>query len=436
MEGFDWMKIKKLQLKMNINNTRFVAIALISLIGLSVFSVIMISKARGTTSEDLENKLMLSSFFLLRTGEAYIWDMDYNPLNNIIKSVVENDDDIVAIEFFNINGELVTTKQEYRDANTKTITKDIIYQQNKKKIGVMKIVYSTMKLTERGRSFTMFVVVFAIIFIFAIFLSLIFINKTLMKFSGDMIKAAKEIINEATKISDGNEGLNKRTKDQASSLERTAATIEQFTSTIKQTADNSKNATGLAGDVTGNISQGNQLSVELCQAMDLISESGKKISEITGVVNELAFQTNILAINAAIEAAKAGDMGNGFAVVAIEVRDLAQRSADAAGEISELISDSLARVKKGEDIVKLNVEFYEKINVATEKLTQLIKSISTVSQEQYSAIEDISNTIQEIDVTTKSNLSFVDDIFLSSKDMVENSRQMEVKISQNLKTGS
>ncbi|MHB9119434.1 MAG: methyl-accepting chemotaxis protein, partial [Burkholderiales bacterium] len=162
------------------------------------------------------------------------------------------------------------------------------------------------------------------------------------------IKEAVDAINTASReIAHGNNDLSQRTEQQASSLEETASSMEELTSTVKHSADNARQANQLAVGASSVASKGGEVVSEVVDTMSAISESSKKIVDIIGVIDGIAFQTNILALNAAVEAARAGEQGRGFAVVAGEVRNLAQRSASAAKEIKNLISDSVSKVDNG-----------------------------------------------------------------------------------------
>ena len=162
------------------------------------------------------------------------------------------------------------------------------------------------------------------------------------------IKEAAETIDTAAKeISQGNTDLSSRTEEQASSLEETASSMEELTATVKQNAENSRQANQLAAGASDVAVKGGEVVGQVVETMNGITESSKKIADIIGVIDGIAFQTNILALNAAVEAARAGEQGRGFAVVASEVRSLAQRSANAAKEIKALIEDSVGRVDQG-----------------------------------------------------------------------------------------
>jgi len=195
--------------------------------------------------------------------------------------------------------------------------------------------------------------------------------------------------------------------------------MEEITATVKQNSEHSKLAVSLTNEALNVAQQGTHLSREVQGAMDEISQSSNKISDIVGLVEEIAFQTNILAINAAIEAAKAGDVGKGFAVVAIEVRDLAQRSSHAAKEIKNLIDNSIAKVEKGSELVVLSNQNLLGIAEGIQKVADIMGDVSSATNEQFTAIDQISDTVTHLDTATQDNTSLVDSL-TNSSDQLKN----------------
>ena len=223
------------------------------------------------------------------------------------------------------------------------------------------------------------------------------------------IKTSADSIASATKqIAAGNADLSQRTEEQASSLEETASSMEELTSIVKQNADNARQARQLAGSASDIAAKGGEVVGRVVETMAGINDSSKKIADIIGVIEGIAFQTNILALNAAVEAARAGEQGRGFAVVAGEVRGLAQRSAAAAKEIKELISDSVGRVENGTTLVAEAGSVIDEVVVAVKRVTDFMGEISAASDEQSSGIEQVNQAVNQMDEVTQQNAALVE----------------------------
>ena len=214
----------------------------------------------------------------------------------------------------------------------------------------------------------------------------------------------------ATEISSGNNDLSSRTEEQAAALEETAASMEQLTATVKLNAESARQASQLADVASTTASRGGSLVEEVVTTMSGISESSKKIAEITNVINSIAFQTNILALNAAVEAARAGEQGRGFAVVAGEVRNLASRSANAAKEIEGLIADSVSRVEQGAQLVSDTGTTMDAILRDVTEVTTIMKQIASASEEQSKGISQVGIAITQMDGVTQQNASLVEEV--------------------------
>ncbi|MFC7690182.1 methyl-accepting chemotaxis protein [Paeniroseomonas aquatica] len=220
-------------------------------------------------------------------------------------------------------------------------------------------------------------------------------------------------------IAMGNTDLSQRTEEQASSLEETSASLEELTGTVRQNADNAQQANKLAASASEIAQRGGNVVKEVVQTMDGITQSSRKISDIIGVIDEIAFQTNILALNAAVEAARAGDQGRGFAVVAAEVRNLAQRSANAAKEIKALISDSVGKVDSGSKLVASAGQTMEEIVTSVRRVTDIMAEISAASQEQSTGIEQVNTAVAQMDKITQQNAALVEEAAAAAKSMEE-----------------
>ena len=214
----------------------------------------------------------------------------------------------------------------------------------------------------------------------------------------------------ATEISSGNNDLSSRTEEQAAALEETAASMEQLTATVKLNAESARQASELADVASTTASRGGSLVDDVVTTMSGISDSSKKIAEITTVINSIAFQTNILALNAAVEAARAGEQGRGFAVVAGEVRNLASRSANAAKEIEGLIADSVSRGEQGARLVNDTGTTMEAILRDVTEVTTIMKQIASASEEQSKGISQVGIAITQMDGVTQQNASLVEEV--------------------------
>ncbi|MEQ9139614.1 MAG: methyl-accepting chemotaxis protein, partial [Algiphilus sp.] len=224
------------------------------------------------------------------------------------------------------------------------------------------------------------------------------------------IRQASESINVAAReIAAGNSDLSSRTEEQAASLEETASSMEELTATVKQNADNAKQANEQTISASNVATRGGEVVQQVVTTMSEINASSKKIADIIGVIDGIAFQTNILALNAAVEAARAGEQGRGFAVVAGEVRNLAQRSASAAKEIKQLISDSVEKISGGTELVNRAGTTMEEIVASVKRVTDIMAEISSASAEQSSGIEQVSQTVTQMDEVTQQNASLVEE---------------------------
>ena len=225
-------------------------------------------------------------------------------------------------------------------------------------------------------------------------------------------------------IANGNADLSQRTEQQASSLEETASSMEELNCTVKQNAENALTAARLASSASDIASRGGTVVSNVVATMGAINASSRQIVDIIGVIDSIAFQTNILALNAAVEAARAGEQGRGFAVVAAEVRSLAQRSAAAAKEIKTLINASLERVDAGAKLVDEAGTTMREIVASVQGVTTIINDISVASQEQASGIEQINRAITDMEKGTQQNAALVDHAASSSESLREQSDRM------------
>ncbi|MGM3189728.1 methyl-accepting chemotaxis protein [Dickeya dadantii subsp. dieffenbachiae] len=241
--------------------------------------------------------------------------------------------------------------------------------------------------------------------------------------------SADSIYQGVSEIASGNNDLAARTESQAAALEESAASMEQLTSTVKQNAENASHASQLARQASATASKGGELVENVVKTMAEISGSSKKIAEITSVINGIAFQTNILALNAAVEAARAGEQGRGFAVVAGEVRSLAQRSAQAAKEIENLIAESVRCVDNGSMLVADAGSTMSEIVTAVTNVTDIMAEIATASDEQSKGIAQAGQAITEMDSVTQQNAALVQEASAATRSLEEQSMVLTEAVS-------
>ncbi|KZN61786.1 hypothetical protein N473_22020 [Pseudoalteromonas luteoviolacea CPMOR-1] len=236
--------------------------------------------------------------------------------------------------------------------------------------------------------------------------------------------SASSISQSANEIAQGNMDLSQRTEEQASSLEETSASMDAMTDGVKQSSKRAENANELSLDAERRAEQGGQVVNMAVTAMKEISDSSKEISEIIGVIDEIAFQTNLLALNAAVEAARAGEQGRGFAVVAGEVRNLAQRSSEAAKEIKDLIRDSQTKVEEGTSLVNKSGETLLEIVEATSKVRVMMQDLAESSKQQSDGIVQVNSAITQMDEMTQQNAALVEEATAAGQSMADQAHNM------------
>ncbi len=235
-------------------------------------------------------------------------------------------------------------------------------------------------------------------------------NTSLVNVVSRVRSGSEAVASASTQIAQGNSDLSGRTESQASALEETAASMEELGSTVQQNADNARQANQLAQAASSVAEQGGVVVAQVVDTMKGISESSRKISDIISVIDGIAFQTNILALNAAVEAARAGEQGRGFAVVASEVRSLAGRSAEAAKEIKQLITDSVSRVETGTQLADQAGSTMTEVVGSIRRVTDLMGEISAASSEQSSGVSQVGEAVTEMDQTTQQNAALVEEM--------------------------
>lgn len=254
-------------------------------------------------------------------------------------------------------------------------------------------------------------------------------NSNLKNIINDVRDGVESVARSSSEIAAGNMDLSSRTEQQSAAVVETAASMEELTSTVALNAEHANHARLLAEEASQNASQGSQISQKVIDTMKNVRSSSHRISEITTVINSIAFQTNILALNAAVEAARAGDQGKGFAVVAAEVRTLAQRSAQSAKEIENLINESVVHVDTGFNLVESAGDAMTKIETSVAQVRDIMGEIAAATDEQSRGISQIAQAMAEMDTTTQQNAALVEESSAAASSLEDQAVQLEKVVS-------
>jgi len=244
----------------------------------------------------------------------------------------------------------------------------------------------------------------------------------------EIMSASREIANASSEITTATTDLSQRTEEQAASLEQTSASMEEISATVKKNAESAQHASATATATRDIANKGGEVVAQAVSAMSLIEESSRKISDIIGVIDEIARQTNLLALNAAVEAARAGDAGRGFAVVASEVRSLAQRSSQAAKDIKDLITSSNSQVKDGVELVNRAGESLHEIVESIKGVATIVADIASASSEQSGGIDQVNKALSQMDEVTQQNSALVEQNAATAKNLEQQSTAMSNRV--------
>lgn len=245
----------------------------------------------------------------------------------------------------------------------------------------------------------------------------------------ELNRSSENVATSSSELASANQSLQARTESQASSLDQTASSMEEITATVQKTAENANHVARVINEAAVTAQEGEQSVAKVVEAMDSIQEASEKINKIIVVIDEIAFQTNLLALNAAVEAARAGETGKSFAVVASEVRNLAQRSASAAGDIKNLIGDSVQRVNVGVERVQHSGEVLSELIESMSNVKAMVEGVSTATKEQTAGVLEVNTTVTDLDNSTQQNAALVEELSATASDLAQQAGEVKRSLS-------
>jgi len=429
-------------------------------------SLLLVQQQRLLTSM-MESKANSLTSMLSSISVQYVVNYDLSALEIFVKETVK-DKEIAFAEYYDTDGKSLTSDIMKAPADTSRL---LVYQRgivggDGRSLGMVKLGFETDELEQiLHRSVTIMVGSLAVILGLLAFGQALIVNSVTRPMNdaitvakrvadgdltqqirvksrdetGQLLRALKDMLDKLTgivsgvrrttesitsaaqQVAAGNSNLSQRTEQQASSLQETASSMEELAETVKQNAEHADQASRLAQGTGEIAAKGGEAVNKVVNTMTAINDSSKKIADIIGVIEGIAFQTNILALNAAVEAARAGEQGRGFAVVASEVRSLAQRSADAAKEIKFLIGNSVDKVGVGTQQVEEAAEVIGDIITSVDLVIKIVAEISSSTKEQSSGINQVNQAITQMDEMTQQNAALVEEAAAAAESMQEQS---------------
>lgn len=408
------------------------SIAIVLITGASILAFQSLDKANH---KSLEAKVSSLAEFVKHAASSAVWNFDAELLKKFTAELTK-DPDIVAVEFLDKDNKALTEKIAVPE-HSGSIEKPILDPKGESTIGYSKIYFTNRQSKAELKQMGMYLIGFAIGFQVILSVSVsIFLGRSIrrLEHSVEMLKeTATQASSTGINLKTLSANISEKGSIQAAAIEETSATLTEISSILTKTVEASTHALNMANTSHQAAENGKTGNEALFSAMKEISDGAKKIQEITGVVDDIAFQTNLLALNAAVEAARAGEQGRGFAVVAEAVRNLAQKSAVAAKDISNLITESTGRVENGMKLVQSNSTIFSEILTSVQSVREMNATLAQSSQEQAAGISQITKAVSEIDLIINDSARSTQETAREADQMAEQSELLN-KIVQNFET--